>query len=201
VYWYVNPKRFGHLKPHGGSEDAHVFSGVQSVPNADKLQDEDGKVVRPQENHVLENAEFINLFCPPSGAMLDFCAGSLASLLACMLLNRQGVFNDRDTECVKLATARAKVFLYHHMKNWIHPTYLDLNVPNTQKAILLDPYKVFRRNLGRTDELKADAVELPKTNVPHGYPTEDEQVSNFNEAAYGVRVGPSLILAGLPAGE
>jgi hypothetical protein len=195
----VNKKKFGHLKPHGGSDDAHVFSGVQSVPNADKLQDEDGKVVRPQENHVLENAEFICRFCPPSGVMLDFCAGTLASLLACMLLNRQGIFNDWDKECVKLATVRAQLFLYHHVKNF-GPSYLALNVHNGDKAILLDPYKVVRSHLGRTDELQENAVELPKTTIPFGYPHEPEAVANFNEAAYGVRVGPSLILAGLPAG-
>jgi hypothetical protein len=43
-------------------------------------------------------------------------------------------------------------------------------------------------------------VELPKTNIPSGYPTELEAVSNFNAAAFGVRVGPSVILGELPDG-
>jgi hypothetical protein len=42
--------------------------------------------------------------------MLDICAGTLTSMLACTLLNRQGIFNDWDKKCVKLATVRAKSF-------------------------------------------------------------------------------------------
>ena len=92
--WFVNKTKFGHLKGHSNTDDPHVDGGVQSVPNAHKLQDKDGKVVQPQENHALELAEFIFRFCPPTGTMLDICAGTLASMLACFLLNRQEIFND-----------------------------------------------------------------------------------------------------------
>ena len=149
--WFVNKKKFGHLKPHGSINDPHIYYGVESVPNMYKLQDKDGKVVRPQENHALELADFIFRFCPPTGTMLDFCEGTLAAMLACFLLNRQGIFNDRDKECVTLATVRAKKFLYHHVKNF-GVSYPEVNVPNDSKDNLLDPYKAFREKLGKPIE-------------------------------------------------
>jgi hypothetical protein len=75
-----------------------------------------------------------------------------------------------------------------------------VNVPNESKDILLDPYKAFRAYLGQKCDVNPQAVELPKTNIPSGYPTELEAVSNFNAAAFGVSVAPSVILGGLPDG-
>jgi hypothetical protein len=193
--WFVNKKKFGHLKPHGSTNDPHLYHGVERVPNMYKLQDKDGKVVRPQENHALKLAEFIFRFCPPTGTMLVFCAGTLTTMLACFLLNRQGIFNDWDKECLELATVRAKLFLYLHMKH-VGPSYPDLNVPNNSKDNLLIPYKAF----GKPFEANPHPVEIPKTNIPVGYPTSEQAVAQFNEA-YLLRVGPSRILNELPPGE
>ena len=110
------------------SADPTVFLNVPHVENKYKLQDENGKILRIPENHIQEVCQFIHQYCPPGGWVLDPCAGSMATLLGAIFLNRNCIVNERDKVCYPLAVARAKLFLHFMMKTK-GSQFPGLNVP------------------------------------------------------------------------
>jgi hypothetical protein len=110
--WYEAPKLYGALAPWGSLRGATVWTGCPHVRSSHKLQHKDGNgILRVPENHINELCELVQRYCPPSGVVFDFTAGTGPTLLACIHLNRCCHINDRDEGCLKMAVSRAKRFL------------------------------------------------------------------------------------------
>jgi hypothetical protein len=172
-----------------------VFLNVPHVPNKYKLQDEDGKIIRIPENHLQEVCQLIHQYCPPGGMVLDPCAGSMATLLGAIFLNRNCIVNERDKVCYPLAVARAKLFLHFMMKTK-GSQFPGLNVPMNQTWNGINIYEAFFNFMGKKTDTSPGVLDVPKSNKPIGFPSDASDVAKHNKSE-GLIVKQSPTLAAL----
>jgi len=111
----LNQHLSGSLTTGRFPKNSNVMVDVPHLPNRWKLTDEEGRTLRIQETHLAELLEIIHMYCPQNGRVLDFCAGTLSSVLACLLIGRSCVAIERDPVAVDHGTRRAQQFVLYHL--------------------------------------------------------------------------------------
>jgi hypothetical protein len=102
-------------------KNSRVMVEVPHLANRWKLTDEEGRTLRIQETHLNELCELIHMYCPQNGRMLDFCAGTLSSVLACLLIGRSCIAIERDPLAVDHGTRRAEHFVLSYTNEGYFP--------------------------------------------------------------------------------
>jgi hypothetical protein len=194
--WFFAKKKWGGIDPLAKNlPDPTVYLNVPHVPNKYKLQDEDGNIVRIPENHVQEVSQLIHQYCPPDGTVLDPCAGSMATLLGAIFLNRKCIANERDSYCYPLAIARAKMFLHFMMKRK-GSQFPGLHVPMNTTWDGINIYEAFFDAMGKKTDTSPGCLDVPRSNKPVGFPSDAADVIQAN-ASEGLLVQESPTLKDL----
>ena len=196
---YRAATHYGGVEPYAKMLNPTVYLKCKHVPNNQKLK-KDGVIVRVQENHLEEIAQLVHEFCPPHGAVLDFMAGTLTTLLACIKLNRVCVNNEIDKECVEAATSRAKQFLMYILQEdaVAYPEVHKARVTRFDGVCVLTAFFKFLNVKANP----AGALIVPPNNEPWGFPkkSNDDAVKLHNESE-GLLVDPSVTLSGAGVAE
>ena len=194
--WFFAKKKWGGIDPLAKTlPDPTVFLNVPHVPNKYKLQDEDGNIVRIPENHVQEVSQLLHQYCPPDGTVLDPCAGSMATLLGAIYINRCCIVNERDSYCYPLAIARAKMFLHFMMKRK-GSQFPGLHKPMNTTWDGINIYEAFFDAMGKKTDTSPGCLDVPKSNRPIGFPSDDAALILYN-ASEGLLVQESPTLKDL----
>ena len=156
---YMNLKPFGLIKSTVRGNTS-MMTGLPQVPQSRKLVNTNGEVVRPQQMSLEEAVELVHRYCPPGGLVVDFCCGTMRTAMACVLLGRPCVMNDRDTEMVDLAAKDVIDFMYYR---WANGDLKKLGMPPTYDGT--DPFAPYlaecARLLGRGKPVRSLRSTVP----------------------------------------
>ena len=94
----------------GMKNNASVILGIPGVPFNQKVT-VGRAVVRVQQMSLPESVEIVHRFCPPNGVFMDICCGTGRTALACILLARQCIMNDRDPLAIDVTARDALRFM------------------------------------------------------------------------------------------
>ena len=92
--WMLRTNKFRNI--------SSITAGIPSVPYNRKVT-VDGQVVRMQQMSLVEAVEIVHRYCKPSGVFMDICCGTAITALACIVLGRQCIMNDRDPLAIDVA--------------------------------------------------------------------------------------------------
>jgi hypothetical protein len=93
--FYWDRTNSGFLPKNGYGLGTNVIEGIPKVKPSEKLRDENGEVMRPQENSLYEIIELIHRYCPMYGLVWDGMAGTLVTGMAALRINRTAMLGDK----------------------------------------------------------------------------------------------------------
>ena len=153
-----------------------ITAGIPAVPYNRKVT-VDGQVVRMQQMSLVEAVEIVHRYCRPSGVFMDICCGTGRTALACIVLGRQCIMNDRDPLAIDVA-ARDSLGFMQFLFNQGRLAQIGGNP--TWRGV--DP---FTRYFSSCDgkPVRLDEHGVPKVNTPLGWPKKggEEEVNKFLE--------------------
>jgi hypothetical protein len=92
-YWNRTPSGF--LLKNRFGPGTNVIEGIPKVKPSAKLRDENGNVMRPQENSLFEIVELMHRYCPVYGLVCDLMSGTLVTGMAALRSNRTAMLGDK----------------------------------------------------------------------------------------------------------
>jgi hypothetical protein len=111
VNWYWNYEPSPYLPENtAGDVRAGYITNVPTTHSSARLRGAKGEILRTAENSVRVLCEMIRQYCPHPGTVADFCAGTMTTMMACIVTGRNGVFGDRDTVTGNAGVNRAKLY-------------------------------------------------------------------------------------------